>query len=1162
MKGINFSHLHTWILFPVLLIVPFVVSSCQDDTEDQWGTDSLNPEKEFVISGHIEQECNTRATDLGFVDGDKMGVFIVDYVDGQPGKLEVHGNRTSNMRYKYDAAQNKWIPTKNIYWKDDKTSVDVYGYYPFKEVVSSVTEYPIVVAEDQNEPGKVGQMGGYEASDFLWAKSACVTPKTPVILEYHHLLAGVRVVLKEGTGFAQDEWNTLDKLVTVDNTVRKAQVNLAAGTVTGYGAYDKNIQMAVEKEGYRAVVIPQTVKAGKSLIGITLDGISYPFKKTEDMLYQGSLLHQYTIQVNKRTPSGDFELKLLDETITPWQNDESSHNFEGNSYIVVHVEKEGTLKQCLEKAHIDCAALKNLKLTGRLTDEDFDFIKEELINLASLNMKEVKLIQCHVEYYFEDEWMSRGQEKDDVLPNSAFSNMSFLRRLVLPDVLTEIGAKALSNLNLTSFLSIPNTVVRIGDHAFGDSQMSTALPDKLEYIGKWAFADSEIRMDLKLPTTLKIIDEGAFQRTRGLYGTISLPPFLEKIGSSAFWDCSGQFEGSLEIPQGITEIPDDAFGSFGRNFKKGTVLKLHDGVKKIGEGAFSGIKLNAPLYLPEGLTYIGEKAFEYAHFVGDVVLPSGLGGIGASAFQRSNLSGELIIPSQMELISGGFFSYDGGSFEGTQIEKLYLPPSVTVIQQGAFRDCANLREVFLGKFVNSIGGGAFAGCGGLSTFVCMAPEPPSLGEGCFDGVASNPLGMLLVPEAAVDLYRNTPGWNNFRFITPYHELACSLGEVITENKGIERKGILRSEGEWSVESCPDWCTVTPNSGGIKEKKVEITVQVQPLSVGAGTRSGDIVFCLKDKNFKIKTHVVQYDLNQPADKEIILQKASAGAREIPIFIVGEGFTAQDIIEGKYMETIKQQMEYFFAIEPYKTYRNYFTVSTAIACSSEQGIGTADKRIYNKFGTFDEWGRLQVDSYSVLRYVDDLSEVINWDNRNRSLVLMVCNTHRFASNTYHDWDGQTLSMVALSEDEYPYDQRGVIQHEVGGVGFGKLGSECISHFDFIQTCCCPGCNKLAEYYEGKRKGWYENLSLSGKMQDVPWQHLIFHPKYSGIVDLFEGGYDHARGVFRSEANSCMNSYIPYYNTISRESIVKRIMEYAGKPYSFEEFVNNDKIEIPTN
>ena len=77
-------------------------------------------------------------------------------------------------------------------------------------------------------------------------------------------------------------------------------------------------------------------------------------------------------------------------------------------------------------------------------------------------------------------------------------------------------------------------------------------------------------------------------------------------------------------------------------------------------------------------------------------------------------------------------------------------------------------------------------------------------------------------------------------------------------------------------------------------------------------------------------------------------------------------------------------------------------------------------------------------------------------------------------------------------------------------------------------------------------------------MPWSHLIYDEKYSDFVDIFEGGYMHNRGVFRSEQNSCMNNDIPYYSTISRESIVRRIKAYAGEEYSFEDFKANDKVE----
>ena len=77
----------------------------------------------------------------------------------------------------------------------------------------------------------------------------------------------------------------------------------------------------------------------------------------------------------------------------------------------------------------------------------------------------------------------------------------------------------------------------------------------------------------------------------------------------------------------------------------------------------------------------------------------------------------------------------------------------------------------------------------------------------------------------------------------------------------------------------------------------------------------------------------------------------------------------------------------------------------------------------------------------------------------------------------------------------------------------------------------------------------------MGHVPWRDFIFHEKYHTFVDIFEGVYMHTRGVYRSEQNSCMNNEIPYYSTISRFEIYKRIMEYAGQSWSLEDLIAND-------
>ena len=83
----------------------------------------------------------------------------------------------------------------------------------------------------------------------------------------------------------------------------------------------------------------------------------------------------------------------------------------------------------------------------------------------------------------------------------------------------------------------------------------------------------------------------------------------------------------------------------------------------------------------------------------------------------------------------------------------------------------------------------------------------------------------------------------------------------------------------------------------------------------------------------------------------------------------------------------------------------------------------------------------------------------------------------------------------------------------------------------------------------------------MNEVPWSHLIFDERFAQEVDIFEGAYNHARGIYRSENMSIMgNLPIPYFNAISRQSIVKRILEYSGEGYTFEKFVARDKREFP--
>ena len=179
--------------------------------------------------------------------------------------------------------------------------------------------------------------------------------------------------------------------------------------------------------------------------------------------------------------------------------------------------------------------------------------------------------------------------------------------------------------------------------------------------------------------------------------------------------------------------------------------------------------------------------------------------------------------------------------------------------------------------------------------------------------------------------------------------------------------------------------------------------------------------------------------------------------------------------------------------------------------------------------------------------------------KSLTIMLMNTSHYEGVCMMYGDGSAIACCPISTEAYPYDFRGIIQHEAGGHGFGKLGDEYIYHNAFIQTCqCLDGCDHpkgdddtMSSFGYYKAKGWYRNLSMIADATRVPWAHLIYHKKYSDKVDLYEGGYMHSRGVYRSEATSCMNNNIPYYSAISRQAIVERIKEFAGEQFDFDDF-----------
>lgn len=1071
-----------------------------------------NPYK-VQIYNDIFQQPASRVTTDGFCTGDEVGVYIVNYDGETPGTLKLEGNQADNVRFAYNE-NGDWVSDYDVFYKDNDTKVDFYGYYPYTEP-TSIEAYPFEVEMNQSKGAEHGQMAAYEASDFLWAKTSKVTPtESKVILSFYHKMSSARIRFSQGSGWADAaEFAAVSKEVLVTSTIRKSVIDLSTGVVTAEGEAPLTGIIPMNDNGeFRAIVIPQTVTAGKTLLTITIDGVPRHYTRDVDTEYLPGKITTYDLSISKKTDTGEYEVELTGVNITAWEADNVSHGDDAREYVVVHNEIPGGLERTIvDRLEMDPTKIKNLKLTGKIANSDYNFMRDKMTGLQRLNLKEVESFGANGRYE---------------IPSKAFQGKLTLIKCILPDKLERIDDFAFSGTSLSGTILFPEGLKYVS--GFGETKITRIeFPSTLEEIGSYAFHNCKSLMcQISFPESLKKIGNNAYYQS-AISGNLILPHNLETIGETAFAQCY-KLSGSLIIPDKVIEIPSS----------------FHLGV-------FYGCGFNGTLSLPSGLKKIGSRAFCNVGFKGELNIPDGVEIIGDEAFYNTDFNGTLVLPS--ELLSLGSSAFSGCWRLSGVVE---LPENILSVPAGVFSGCSALEKVVLHKGIEVIESRAFANCNYIYSIISKAKNPPVISSDSFSGVAKDNF-TLEVPEASVTLYKNASNWSEFKRIEAHRDFSISRNLYRTLNDGHSKTFILRAPaGEnWSVESKPDWVEVSPMNG---TGKMDVTVTVAQLAQGAENRSGEIVFLLDGKEYRSTMTVEQYDYQYGDGDMITLQKAAKG-NGVNIVIAGDCFDAKDISEGKYLQAMQDAYSYFFDIEPYLTYKDYFNVYGVFGMSADSGMGTANTIREARFGSLYTLNEGVAPDFDTIFAAACLAPIN--DDVSRTLIIMIENSEDYDGLCYMWGDGSAVAIVPMSTDPAPYDFRGLVHHEAGGHGFGKLADEYIYHNAFIQSCTCICCDHVEDIYIMKSYGFYDNISLSGDMHSVPWSHLIYDPQYSNTVDMYEGAYFHTRGVFRSEPTSCMNNNIPYYNAISREAMVKRIKKYAGEEYSFEDFKANDKESLPS-
>lgn len=259
------------------------------------------PTKEKIEIKISPTMAESRATDYGFENGDKIGLFVVNYNGSTPGTLKGTGNYVDNMRFTYNGT---WTPDSPIYWQDSTTHADFYMYYPYADV-KSVDAYPFAVKADQSTEA------AYKASDLLAGKATNVVPTASATqIPVNHVMSRIMIYLEAGNGFTKESLAASEISVKINGVKCNSTVNLATGAATATGDAVTVTPLKADN-AYKALVVPQTVAEG-NLITVIVDGRAFNLKKA--FTFAAGKSHKFTVTLSK-TSNG------VNVNINPWGDD-------------------------------------------------------------------------------------------------------------------------------------------------------------------------------------------------------------------------------------------------------------------------------------------------------------------------------------------------------------------------------------------------------------------------------------------------------------------------------------------------------------------------------------------------------------------------------------------------------------------------------------------------------------------------------------------------------------------------------------------------------------------------------------------------------------------------------------------------------------------------
>jgi hypothetical protein len=256
--------------------------------------------------------------------------------------------------------------------------------------------------------------------------------------------------------------------------------------------------------------------------------------------------------------------------------------------------------------------------------------------------------------------------------NLAFWNNSAISSVSIPSSVLHIGNNAFSGSGLTS-ITIPGTVTSIGEAAFQQigSLSSVIIQEGITSLPSQAFYNnfSKSILNVSLPNTLTSIGDAAFFGSGLTF--ISIPNSVTSIGANAF---ENSLLSSVIIGENVTTIGAAAFYNNAL-----TDLTIPNSVTTIGDYAFTSNLELTSITIGSGVTNIGGSAFENNIAVTALSFLGNEPSIGGFAFSGVPLTAVVSVPST----AVGYAPNDAGLWNGFSISRVVAPNiSLTPASEG------------------------------------------------------------------------------------------------------------------------------------------------------------------------------------------------------------------------------------------------------------------------------------------------------------------------------------------------------------------------------------------------------------------------------------------------------------------------------------------------